>query len=491
VAVIPALLSAARGFPLIGIKADALDTALGYFEANDPGCATSTYAPTVCSSAPVPRSRPQRSSGSSSSSQTCTRPSPARLASHPALPAGERPLGRDLAAARTPGSCLTRHLTTARTQTVRAMPGYPSVTYILVPPWSAIAPEISACYAESAMRIIFTDRDLAATRLAEYPNPLAETVLSVRVLRRRGVMSWLDPWRSATRARLTPQMRPLLELVPADGWVPDFLGGTWSPSSLSEALDRLRSTSEQAVQECLAQIAAKGRPGVWRFAAAGPSALGQLAGAVAAYHHLALAPQQDQLTTAFDADRAARARALAGGGIDLLLATLHPAIRWNPPVLEITGSCWGDEEFRLTGGGLLIYPAVSGLRPEFAGPVPGQRTGVLINPVASPRAASLPPSIVPAGLPALLGSTRAGALHVISHAAGCTTTELARQLGITPTTASHHAAILRNAGLITTQRHRNTVLHTLTPLGTAFIDANTPRRARSRTTSPESADKTG
>ena len=33
---VPALLSAARQFPLTGIKADALDTALGYFETNAP-----------------------------------------------------------------------------------------------------------------------------------------------------------------------------------------------------------------------------------------------------------------------------------------------------------------------------------------------------------------------------------------------------------------------------------------------------------------------
>jgi hypothetical protein len=32
--------------------------------------------------------------------------------------------------------------------------------------------------------------------------------------------------------------------------------------------------------------------------------------------------------------------------------------------------------------------------------------------------------------------------------------------------------VLRKSGLISTQRHRNTVLHTLTPLGTALIDAN-------------------
>jgi len=74
------------------------------------------------------------------------------------------------------------------------------------------------------------------------------------------------------------------------------------------------------------------------------------------------------------------------------------------------------------------------------------------------------------GLAALVGPTRALALQAI--ATGCTTTELARHLGVTPSTASEHTAILRNADLITTQRHRNTVLHTVTPLGRALLDAN-------------------
>jgi DNA-binding transcriptional ArsR family regulator len=40
---------------------------------------------------------------------------------------------------------------------------------------------------------------------------------------------------------------------------------------------------------------------------------------------------------------------------------------------------------------------------------------------------------------------------------------------VTPTTASHHTNVLRDAGLITSHRHANTVLHTLTPLGAALL----------------------
>lgn len=75
-----------------------------------------------------------------------------------------------------------------------------------------------------------------------------------------------------------------------------------------------------------------------------------------------------------------------------------------------------------------------------------------------------------ADLAALLGRTRAKALRAV--AAGCTTTELARALGVAPPTASEHATVLRTARLISTRRHRNAVLHTLTPLGAALLDIN-------------------
>lgn len=51
---IPGLLSAAREFPLAGIKSVALATALGYFETNAARMRYKTSAPMACSSAPVP-----------------------------------------------------------------------------------------------------------------------------------------------------------------------------------------------------------------------------------------------------------------------------------------------------------------------------------------------------------------------------------------------------------------------------------------------------
>ena len=71
-------------------------------------------------------------------------------------------------------------------------------------------------------------------------------------------------------------------------------------------------------------------------------------------------------------------------------------------------------------------------------------------------------------LVALLGATRAAALEAIEY--GCTTSGLADLLGVSPPTASYHVTVLRDAGLITTYRRGTTVLHTVSPLGTALLN---------------------
>jgi predicted transcriptional regulator len=52
----------------------------------------------------------------------------------------------------------------------------------------------------------------------------------------------------------------------------------------------------------------------------------------------------------------------------------------------------------------------------------------------------------------------------------CTTTELAGRLRTSLATASHHATVLRQAGLITNRRNGNAVLHLITPLGRALLN---------------------
>jgi hypothetical protein len=109
----------------------------------------------------------------------------------------------------------------------------------------------------STVRIIFTERDLARVRLADKPHILSEITFSVRALRRRDV-SGFEPWRSDTRSRLTPDMRPLLDLVPAHGWIPDFMEP--AAGRLPGALDAVCAATAAEVHFDLARIHAERRP---------------------------------------------------------------------------------------------------------------------------------------------------------------------------------------------------------------------------------------
>jgi DNA-binding transcriptional ArsR family regulator len=76
-------------------------------------------------------------------------------------------------------------------------------------------------------------------------------------------------------------------------------------------------------------------------------------------------------------------------------------------------------------------------------------------------------------LVALLGQTRADVLAMIAHRP-VNGTELANRLGIAPASVSEHATVLRDAGLTTRSRVGNTVLHSITSMGTALLNGVAP-----------------
>jgi DNA-binding transcriptional ArsR family regulator len=190
----------------------------------------------------------------------------------------------------------------------------------------------------------------------------------------------------------------------------------------------------------------------------------------------AVTPYSGRMRIQLELEREARGRIVITKGVESMLSTLHPKLRWCAPVLEVPDE--RDRDILLNGRGLLLSPS------SFL----ASRPGVVID-ADHP---TLPPTLVFALLPtttatsmlcttvdaggqalsALVGHTRAAALQTLADS--CTTSELAQRLNISSAGASQHATILREAGLITTCRNRNTVLHTLTPLGVALLQSDLP-----------------
>ncbi|MFF6980811.1 helix-turn-helix domain-containing protein [Streptomyces sp. NPDC008343] len=322
------------------------------------------------------------------------------------------------------------------------------------------------------LRVHFTRQDLLRTRVAAAPDPLWELVLSVNLLATRQGRAVFDAWRAQARVGLSKVPRQQLHLVralaPPRGSFPDFLNPAEASEGLSEGVRAILSTPRRRLTREMNVLTAAPR---WLrpLADGEPWALENLGQALHGYFHAALAPNWSAVRAQIEADRAVRAREMLRGGVDALLSTLGPSMRWRPPVLETQYPL--QREWRLEGRGLLLVPSVFCWQAPITLTDPSLPP-VLVYPVARTHRWWLPPQggTGSRALARLLGHGRAAVLRALED--GCTTSEVARRAGVTPATVSEHVRILREAGLVASVRDRNTVVHVLTPLGHSLLTAN-------------------
>jgi DNA-binding transcriptional ArsR family regulator len=322
------------------------------------------------------------------------------------------------------------------------------------------------------LRIHFTSEDIARTRIAPGPDPLWELVLAVHMLRPQPGDLLFAGWRRATidvlrRASLGRRLRLLLALSPPIGYFPDFLTPIEAIRGLDSGLEAIRRTPVPMLTRDIRQLARSRRlPQSVRHVANGePHALAELTDTMRTLHTLAITPYQRAIDSTLDRDRRIRMHAFADAGVEGLFGSLRPILHWTAGELRIPGH--RDQELSLDGRGLLLIPSyfcIGGPLTMFDPSLPP----VLIYPV--PRQPRLllehPPS---AALGALIGTTRAAVLDAIGIRRA-STTDLARQVGIATASASEHATVLRQTGLITSHRERNRMLHQLTALGLALLN---------------------
>jgi DNA-binding transcriptional ArsR family regulator len=326
-------------------------------------------------------------------------------------------------------------------------------------------------------RIHFTAEDLARIRVCPTLGPLAETYLAVGLLRcpmqLRGQFS---EWRGQVKGKVTTQMTALTNLIPPDCRGVDLCTLTGAAPTIGQGVQALMAMKREHVLVEMGYIAQKHKlpESAWAVADADGPARRELAGAVLAAHRALVEPYWTRVQACLHADQVARRRTLASVGPERLLASIQSQmIRWRPPVLELLLPC--ELDVHLDGRGLTIVPSM------FIGAFPSLHT--------NPNDESAPPMIVlpaidgpdrrddlwnrpPArgpALAALFGRNRAAVLSAVAE--GCTTTELANRVGISLASASQHASVLRNAGLVITRRQGGAVLHVLTPLGVELLQA--------------------
>ncbi|WP_433472335.1 MarR family transcriptional regulator [Spirillospora sp. CA-142024] len=330
------------------------------------------------------------------------------------------------------------------------------------------------------LRIHFTGEDLGRTRLATGPEPMWELLLSLHKLTDAEGRMVFDCWRRRVRpvggAGLPASTRWLAHLAPPVGYSPDFLTPARQAGDLGTGLDLVLATPRRRIRHDLTTLAAQQplRGPVADLADGSRRALHRLGQALRDYHTHALAPFWNRIRTCVQADLTVRGKTFLHAGIEAVLTDLHPAARWEPPVLKLPYS--RDHDIHLDGRGVRLLPSFfcwgrpftfhdPGLPPVIAFPVEHDLDWLTPPARRDPRHP----------LAALLGRTRTTVLTALAAHGGCTTTELAHRTGISLASASQHTGVLRDAGLITTVRRGAHVVHTLQPAGTSLINAPTKR----------------
>ncbi|MFE9046469.1 ArsR/SmtB family transcription factor [Streptomyces sp. NPDC012421] len=331
-------------------------------------------------------------------------------------------------------------------------------------------------------RIHFTAEDLARTRVTTTLGVAAETLDGIKRLREGRNTPAFHRWRTSVGrelgGRLPEQAGPLLALMPAHGPQIDVASLAGHTTCIDEAVDNLLAAPRVLTRLEVEYLDIRPAHRAWaRTLADGDrEARLHLAGALRACHRAVVAPYWQHMRVDLAKARADYACTMAEGGVERLLETLcYPLVRWRPPVLEVRHP--RDADIYLQGRGLIVAPTVFSSQqaevlqnlldqeqpPVLALPTVGEKTDGSAHWFAKEAAER--------SLDDLMGRTRAAVLAAAAE--GCSTTELARLLGISPATASQHATVLRRAALITTRRDGKAVLHTTTHLGAALLASTT------------------
>jgi DNA-binding transcriptional ArsR family regulator len=315
--------------------------------------------------------------------------------------------------------------------------------------------------------------ELASTRFAI--SPLSETIAGLQQLgvwRGKSHLPWTR-WASAelaVRPLAMPRTWPLIVndrpsfpqfLLPAPG-APE--------TTIEDNLAELRRTTDSQVRASLQRSFGGDLPASAAELAADPAAgLRAIAAELREAHARLIAPHWPRIKAVLEADIAYRARQQAAGGAARLFGDLHPDLRWNDGRLTLIDVARGNRESRaLAPGGLVLMPLVLG--PPYV--LVKLHTTTLTTVRYPARGAAVLWSAgtrpAPGSTVRLLGRRRAVLLEVLRSPA--TTSDLARALKVSPSAISQHVVVLRDSGLVASERSGRTVLHRTTERGLALLE---------------------
>lgn len=306
-------------------------------------------------------------------------------------------------------------------------------------------------------------------------SPLAETLTAYVVLATGERTPWTARWfdehvRVAEQIRREPVAAALADLLVHTRWLPDFVtrpprGGM--VTSVADELAEVRATPDEVAyadfDRAAAEMGERPAPVLLR-----DGVVERTADALERTWTGCLAQDWPRRRAVLERDIMTRAGLLAAYGWDRALADVRKGLDWvGGDAIRINDNPYPD---RAVGpDGLALVPIT--LRGNWL----SHREPDDYALVFQARGVGAALDSVPAGLPRLLGATRARVLVDLARPA--TTSQLTAALDLSLGTVGDHLAVLRESGLISRSRIGRSVVYRRTETGHALVGAVPVHRA--------------
>lgn len=283
---------------------------------------------------------------------------------------------------------------------------------------------------------------------------------------------WIRQVRAAghPHAAIRDALELLTSVVIPRIYTPDFL--TPPPTHPDDPVDQIRAIAHTPLDLVVRDLAkAQDRASGARASRIAQlqqdpaAALSLLAAASEIMWNHLLAPVWPQALHVLKADLVHRSHQLVDQGAGAVIDSLHERISWHAGTVRVQTSIW-SQTLDCRGSGLLLVPSV------FSWPgchvITDEPAVPTIFYPARGVAESWPTRSAEhaRGLERVLGAARAHVLLVLD--APTSTTQVARMIGVSTPTATHHLTALRDAGLVTSERSGREMVHSRTALGAAL-----------------------